>query len=145
MSILFKSVTATSICFLCLLISTFNSTNYVTSPFFVLSALKTSNDLSIISILILSSLTNYLTILIWVHPEFTSTCNCNFFSFFVLMLVYVFNSLTLLFYQFRITYWFWELLFCCIVLTLNLNKTLIFVIIIFIRFFLNSSTSHLLS
>ena len=63
MSVLFKSMTATLICFLHLLISTFNSTNYISSSFFVLSALKTSNDLSIISILILSSLTNYLIIL----------------------------------------------------------------------------------
>ena len=104
MSVLFRSVTATSICSLCPLISTFNSMNLVTSPFFVLSALKTSKDLSIGSVLILSSLTNYSLISVWVHPESTSVYSYSSFLFFVLMLVCTFNSLSLLFLQFGMTY-----------------------------------------
>ena len=55
-------MTATLICSLCPLISTSNSANQVTSPFFILSVLKTLNDFSISSVLILSSLTSYLLI-----------------------------------------------------------------------------------
>jgi len=53
-SILFKSITATLICSLCPLISTSIGTYYITSPFLVPSALNTSNDLFMSSILILS-------------------------------------------------------------------------------------------
>ena len=60
MFIPFKSMTAVSICSLCLLISTSSNVNYVTFPFFVPSILKTSNNLFIGSILIFSSLTSYL-------------------------------------------------------------------------------------
>ena len=109
MSMLFKFITIVSICFLCSLILTSNSVNLVTSPFLVLSTLKTLNDLSIGSILIFSSFTSYLLIPVWVHPEFTSACNCSFFLFAILMLVYTSNSLSLLFHQFGITYQFWEL------------------------------------
>ena len=62
MSIPFKSMTVTSICSLCLLISTSGSANHVTSLFLVLSILKTLNDLSIGSILIFSSFTSCLLI-----------------------------------------------------------------------------------
>ena len=121
----FRSVTAASICSLCLLISTSNGVNLVTSPFFVLSTLKTSNDLSIGSVLILSSLTNCSLIPVWVHPESTSACSCDSFLFFVLMLVCMFNSLSLLFLWFGIIYQFWDLLctkVCCIVPTPNLQQ-----------------------
>jgi len=64
MSVLFISITAVSICYLCLLILTFSSTNLVTSPFLVPSALKTLNDLFVSSVLILSSFTNCLLITI---------------------------------------------------------------------------------
>jgi len=60
----FRSVTAVLIHSLCPLITTSNSANLVTSPFFVLSALKTSKDLSIGSVLIFPSLTNYSSILV---------------------------------------------------------------------------------
>jgi len=58
MFILFKSITATSISFLCPLILTSSGTNYVTFLFLVLSALKILNNLSISSILIFSSFTS---------------------------------------------------------------------------------------
>ena len=121
----FKSVTAVSIHSLYLSISTSNGANLVTSPFFVLSALKTSKDLSIGSILILSFLTNCSLILVWVYPESTNACSCNSFPFFVLMLVCMFNSLSLLFIWFGITYQFWDLLctkICHIMPTLNLQQ-----------------------
>ena len=122
---LFKSMTATLICFLYPLISTFSDVNHVTSPFFVPSALKTSNNLSIGSILIFSSLTSCLSILVQVHPESTNAYNCSSILFFVLMLVCTFSSLALLFHQFGITYQFWELLcikVCCIALIPNFQQ-----------------------
>ena len=124
-SVSFKSVTTALICSLYLLISTFSSTNHITSPFFVPSVLKTLNDLFISSILILSSLTSYLSIPVWVYLKSTNTCNLNSFLFFVLILVCTFNFLALLFHWFGITYWFWKLLctkICCIVPTLNLQQ-----------------------
>ena len=123
MSIPFKSVTAASIHSLCPLISTSSSANCVTSLFFVLSALKTLNNLFIGSVLIFSSLTNCSSILVWVHSESTSAYSYNSFLFFILILVCMFNSLSLLFLWFRITYQFWDLLYRevhCIVLILNL-------------------------
>ena len=123
MSVLFKSVTIVLICFLCLLISTSNSVNQVTFPFFVPSVLKTLNDLSIGSILIFSSLTSCLLIPVWVHPESTNVYSRSSFLFFILMLVYMFSFLALLFLQFGITYQFWDLLCTkvhCIMSTPNL-------------------------
>ena len=116
-------MTAVPICSLYSLISTSSGANHITSLFFIPSALKTSNDLSIGSVLIFSSLTSCLLILIWVCPESTNVYNHSSFSFFVLMLVCIFSSLALLFLWFGITYWFWKLLctkICCIVPTPNL-------------------------
>ena len=116
-------MTAVPICSLYSLISTSSGANHITSLFFIPSALKTSNDLSIGSVLIFSSLTSCLLILIWVRPESTNVYNHSSFSFFVLMLVCIFSSLALLFLWFGITYWFWKLLctkICCIVPTPNL-------------------------
>ena len=110
MSVPFRSVTAASIHSLCPLISTSSGTNLVTSPFFVPSALETLKDLSIGSILILSSLINCSLIPIWVHLESTSSCSYNPFPFLVLMLVCMFNFLSLLFLRFGMTYRFWDLL-----------------------------------
>ena len=64
MFVLFKSVTTTSICSLCLLILISSSAYYVTCPFLVPSVLKTSNNLSMGSVLILSSFTSCLVILV---------------------------------------------------------------------------------
>ena len=125
MSVSFKSMTATLICSLCLLISISSGANLITSLFFIPSALKTLNDLSIGSILILSSLTSCLSISVWVHLESTNTYNHNFFLFFVLISVYMFNSLFLLFCWFRIIYQFWKLLYTkvhCIMPTQNLQQ-----------------------
>jgi len=58
----FKFVAAILMCSLCLLISSSSSTYHVTSPFLVLFILKTSNDLSIGSVLIFPSFTSYLSI-----------------------------------------------------------------------------------
>ena len=127
MSMPFKSMTTTSICSLCPLIFTSNGANWVTSLFFVLSVLKTSNDPSMDSVLIFSFLTSCLLIPVWVHSESTNACNCSSFPFFVLMLVCIFSSLALLFLQFEITYQFWDLLctkVCCIMSTLNLWQNL---------------------
>ena len=122
-TLLSYNITTISICFLYLLILTSSSTNLVTSPFLVLSVLKTSNNLFIGSVLILYSFTSCLLIPIWLYPESTNAYNCNSFLFAILILVCIFNSLSLLFLQSRITYWFWELVCSevyCIVPTLNL-------------------------
>jgi len=97
MSMLFKSMTAISMFSLCLFISTSSSTYHITSPLLVLSVLKTSNNLSIGSILIFSSFTSYSSIPMCIHPKSTSIYNCSFFLFFVLILVCIFNSLSLFF------------------------------------------------
>ena len=60
MFILFKSITTILILSMYSLISSSSSTNLVASPFLVLSALKTLNNLSIGSIFIHSSFTCYL-------------------------------------------------------------------------------------
>jgi len=60
MFILFKSIATILILSKYSLISSSSSTNLVASPFLVLSALKTLNDLSIGSIFIHSSFTCYL-------------------------------------------------------------------------------------
>ena len=98
MSMLSKSVTTKLICSLCPLILTSSSIYHVTSSFLVLSTLKTSNDLAIGFVLILSSFTSYLSILVWVHSEFTSIYNCNSFPFYILILVCTFSSLSLSFF-----------------------------------------------
>ena len=72
MSILFKSIIAVSICFLCLLISTLSGANLIISLFLVLFVLKTSNDIFASLVLVYFSLTNYLLISICVYPESTS-------------------------------------------------------------------------
>ena len=115
----FKSVTAVLICSLYLFISTSIGTYYVTSSFLIPSTWKTLNDLFIGSVLILSFFTNSLSILVWVHPESTSACNYNFFLFAVLMFFYTFHSLFLLFFWFKITYQFWELLFIEVLCTMS--------------------------
>ena len=127
MSMPFRSVTAALIHSLCPLISTSSGTNLVTSLFFVSFTLKTLKDLSISSILILSSLTNCSSISVWVHPESTSICSRNSFLFLVLMLICIFNSLSLLFLQFGMIYQFWDLLCTkvrCIMPTPNLRQNL---------------------
>jgi len=116
MTMLFKSVTVTSMCSLYSLISSSSGTNYITSPFLVLSVLKNSNDLFIGSVLILSFFTSCLSIPVWIQPESTSTFNHNYFLFDVLIYMCIFNSLSLLSHQFGIIYQFLELLYtevCC--------------------------------
>jgi len=81
MSVLFKSITAASICSVCPFISSSSSANHVTSSFLVLSVLKTLKYLFIGSILILSSFTNCLSIPVWVQPESTSIFSYSSFSF----------------------------------------------------------------
>ena len=109
MSVPFKSVTATSICSLCLLILTSSSAYHVISLFLVPSALNTSNDLSISLVLIFSFFTSCLLIPIYVYPESTSTYSCSSFPFNVLTFICMLSSLSLSFLQFRIIYWFWAL------------------------------------
>ena len=104
MSVLFKSMTIISILFLCPLTSIFNSMNLVTSPFLVLFALKTLNDMSASFVLIHSFLTNCLSILVYIHLEFTSICSCNSFPVFVFTFACTFSSFFLLFHQYRIIY-----------------------------------------
>ena len=110
MSMLFKSVTAISICSICLLIFSSSSTNLVTFPFLVLSVLKTSNDLSISSVLILSFFTSCLLIPVWVQIESTSALSHSSFLFDILTFVHTFNFLSLLSHQYGIIYQFWDLL-----------------------------------
>ena len=97
-SILFKSVITALVCFLYLLILTSISIYYVTSLFLILSVLKTLNDLFMDSILILSSFISYLSIPVWVYPEFTSIKikegGLDFFSFlFFFYFIFYFISL----------------------------------------------------
>ena len=82
MSILFKSITTASSCSLCLLISISRDTTLVTSLFFVLSALKTSNEKFISLVCICFSLTSCLSIPIYVHLESTSVLTLRFLLFF---------------------------------------------------------------
>ena len=104
MSILFKFMTTRSIYSLYLLILTSTGVYHVTSPFLVLSILKTLNDLAIGPVLILSSFTSYFSVPVWIRPKSISTYNCNSFPFNILMLVCMFSFLSLLFLQFRIIY-----------------------------------------
>ena len=120
----FKSMTTTSIYSLYSFILTSSSTYCVTSPFLVLSALYTSNDLFIGFVLIFSSFTSCLLIPVWVHPESTSACSHSSFLFDVLTFVCIFSSLSLLFLKFGITYWLWALNteILCTVPTLDLHQ-----------------------
>ena len=133
-----------------LLILTSIGVYYVISLFLVLSVLKTLNNLSIGFILILSSFTSCLLIPVWVHSESTSTYSHKFFLFNVLMFIYTFNFLSLLFFWFRITYQFWELLFIEVLYTmptLNLHQNFPFYCSFHHLFFLeyyNSSSSVLI-
>ena len=97
MSILFRSVTAASICFLYLLISTSSGAILVTSLFSVPSALNISKEKSTGFVWILLSLTNCSLISIWVHLEFTSASIHNSFLFLVLIFACIFSSFSLLF------------------------------------------------
>ena len=93
MSVLSKSVTAASSCFLWLLISISRGATLVTSPFLVPSALKTLNEKFISFVGILLSLTNYSSIPVCMHPESTNALTLSFFLFFVFMFACTFNSL----------------------------------------------------
>ena len=125
MSILFLSIITTSIFFMCLLISSSSSTNYITSLFLVLFIVKTLNDLNSGSILICSSFINYLSILVWMHSELTSILSYNSFLFDVFIFIYI-KSLSLLSLLFKIIYLFFgELLcteICCTISTSNLQQ-----------------------
>jgi len=105
MSIPFKSITAASSYFLCLLILISRGTMLVTSLFFVPSMLKTSNEKFIGFVCILLFLTSYLSISIYVHSESTNVLTLRFFVF---TFTYTFNSLLTLLHWFGITYLFWE-------------------------------------
>ena len=128
----FKSVTIMSIFSVCPLISSSSSTNLVTSPFLVLSALKILNNQSISSVLICFFFTSCLSILVWVYSELTNILSCNFFLFDIFIFVHTLSSLSSLSLLYRITYWFfrdllytevhctiptlsfqWDLPFCC--------------------------------
>ena len=108
-SIPFKSVTAASKVSLYPLISIFRGATLVISPFFVPSALNTSKEKSIDFIWILLSLTNCLSIPVWVHPESTNAFTFRLLPFFVLIFACTFNfCFPLLLWRFGITYLFWE-------------------------------------
>ena len=92
MSMLFRSITATLICSLCPLIYISSSVDLITSLFLVLFTLNTSNEISAGFFLILSSLTNCLSILVWAYPKSTSFYSHNSFLFCVLILACMFSS-----------------------------------------------------
>ena len=138
-------MTTALIYFLYSLIFTSIGTYHITSPFLVLSALKTLNDLFISFVLILSSFISCLLILVWVHPKSTSVCSHNFFPFDILMFVYMFISLFLLFLWhigFE-NYYLQRSFVLCLLWTFA--KTLLFIILLIICFFLNTAILHLLS
>ena len=91
MSVLFKSVTTVSSCSLCPLILIYKDAILVTSPFFVLSVLNTSNKKLIGFIWILLSFTSCSSIPVCVHPKSTNALTLRFFPFFVLMFAHIFN------------------------------------------------------
>ena len=93
---------------LCLLILISRGTTLVISPFFILLALKTSNEKFIGLICILFSLTSCSLISVCVHPESTSIFTLRFLPFFVFTFACTFNSLSMLLCQFGIIYLFWE-------------------------------------
>ena len=98
-SVPFKSVTAASNCSLCLLIVISRGTTLVTSPFFIPSVLKTSNEKFIGLVCILFSLTSCLSIPVCVHPESTSVFTLRLLPFFVFTLACTFNFFLALLYQ----------------------------------------------
>ena len=129
MSIPFKSITATSISFLCPLILTSSGTNYVTFLFLVLSALKILNNLSISSILIFSSFTSktllfVVIFFIWfflntpvLHILFRSTVFCKISYFIALVtLSYIsfFSSAFGIFLLYIHIYCSWNILVLCL-------------------------------
>ena len=122
MSIPFKSVTTASSYSLCPLILIYRGTILVTSLFFVLSMLKTSNEKFIGFVCILLSLTSCSLILVCVHPKSTSAFTLRFLLFFIFTFSYIFNSISTLLCWFWITYLFWEFIeeISCIVLTQDL-------------------------
>ena len=104
-----KSITTTSSISLCLLILISKDTTLVTSPFFVLFALNTSNEKLSGFVYILFFLTNCLSIPVYVHLESTNALTFNFLLFFVFTSACMFNShFSLLFQWFRIIYLFWD-------------------------------------
>jgi len=106
---LFKSITTALIYSLCLFISTSSSAYCITSPFLVPLVLKTSNDWFIGSVLIFSSLTSFLSILVYMHLKSTNSYSHNSFLFCILIFACMFSSFFLLFLWFGIIYWFWVL------------------------------------
>ena len=104
----FKSVTAVSSYLLCLFILISKNTTLVTSPFFILSALKTLNEKLISFIWILLSLTSYSLISVCVHPELTNALILRFFLFFIFTFACTFNSFSELLYQLEIIYLLWD-------------------------------------
>ena len=108
MTILFKFVTTASSYSLCLLILISRDTTLVTSPFFVLSVLKTLNEKFIGFVYILFFLTSCSSIPVCVHPKSTSALTLRFFPFFVLTFAYTFNSFSALLCWLGIIYLFWE-------------------------------------
>ena len=88
-----NSVTTASNCSLWLLISISREATFVTSPFFIPSVLKTSNEKFIGFVGIFLFLTNYSSIPVYVHPKSTNVLILSFFSFFVSTFACTFNSL----------------------------------------------------
>ena len=97
MSTPFKSITATSMYSLYLLILISSGATFVTFLFLVPSVLYTLNEKFIGLVYILLSLTSCLSIPMWVHLESTSASICNSFPFFVLIFTCMLSSFSLLF------------------------------------------------
>ena len=108
MSIPFKSITIAFSYSLYPLISISRDTTLITSLFFILSALKTSNKKFISLVCIYFSLTNCSLIPICVYLESTSALTLRFLLFFVFTFAHMFNFLSILLHWFGITYLFWE-------------------------------------
>ena len=124
-SVLFKFVTAASSVLLCPLTLISRGATLVISPFFVPSALKTSNKKFISLVYILLFLTNCLSISVCVHLESTSALTLNFLLFLVFTSACMFNSyFPSLFPPFGITYSFWDFTWeiSCTMPTWNLHQ-----------------------
>ena len=91
MFIPFKFITVASSCSLYPLILISRSIILVTSPFFVLSVLKTSNEKFIGFVYILLSLTSYLLISVYMYLKSTSALSLRFLPFFVFMFACMFD------------------------------------------------------
>ena len=99
----------TSSCSLWPLISISRGTTLVTSLFFILSVLKTSNKKFIGFVWILLSLISCSSIPVCIHLESTNALTLSFFPFFVFTSACTFSSrFPLLLLQFRIIYLFWD-------------------------------------